>query len=60
MNRTELIFKRPYKESVLRWRKGPGGKELVYITARDVMDSLIKSVHYITGCWHRGMVKPFA
>ena len=40
MNRTELMFKRPYKESVLRWRKGPGGTELVYITARDVMDKL--------------------
>ena len=40
MNRTELWFKRPYKESVLRWRKGPGGTELVYITARDVMDKL--------------------
>ena len=40
MNRTELIFKRPFKESQLRWRKGPGGTELVYITARDVMDKL--------------------
>ena len=40
MNRTELIFKRPYKESVHRFRKGPGGVELVYITARDVMDRL--------------------
>ena len=40
MNRTELIFKRPYKESVHRFRKGPGGVELVYITARDVMDKL--------------------
>jgi len=40
MNKTELIFKRPFKESQLRWRKGPGGKELVYITARDVMDRL--------------------
>ena len=40
MNKTELIFKRPFKESQLRWRKGPGGKELVYITARDVMDKL--------------------
>ena len=40
MNRIEIIFKRPFKESQLRWRKGPGGTELVYITARDVMDKL--------------------
>ena len=40
MNRIELDFKRPFKESQLRWRKGPGGTELVYITARDVMDKL--------------------
>jgi len=41
MNRkTEYALKRPFKPSQLKWRKGPGGKELVYITARDVMDRL--------------------
>ena len=41
MNRkTEYALKRPFSPSQLKWRKGPGGKELVYITARDVMDRL--------------------
>ena len=44
MNRTEMILKRPFKASQLKWRKGPGGKELVYITARDVMDRLDEAV----------------
>ena len=44
MNRIELILKRPFKASQLKWRKGPGGKELVYITARDVMDRLDEAV----------------
>ena len=44
MNRTEMILKRPFRASQLKWRKGPGGKELVYITARDVMDRLDEAV----------------
>ena len=40
MNKTEIGLKRPFRASQLRWRKGPGGKELVYITARDAMDRL--------------------
>ena len=44
MNRIELILKRPFKASQLKWRKGPGGIELVYITARDVMDRLDEAV----------------
>ena len=44
MNKTEMMLKRPFKAAQLRWRKGPGGKELVYITARDVMDRLDEAV----------------
>ena len=40
MNKIEMALKRPFEPAKLRWRKGPGGKELVYITARDVMDRL--------------------
>ena len=40
MDRTEIALKRPFPASKLRWRKGGGNKELVYITARDVMDRL--------------------
>jgi len=44
MNKTEMMLKRPFKATQLKWRKGPGGKELVYITARDVMDRLDEAV----------------
>ena len=40
MNKIEMALKRPFDPRKLKWRKGPGGKELVYITARDVMDRL--------------------
>ena len=40
MDRTEIALKSPFTASKLRWRKGGGNKELVYITARDVMDRL--------------------
>ena len=40
MNQTEVALKRPFPVNKLRWRKGGGTKELVYITARDVMDRL--------------------
>ena len=40
MNKIEMALKRPFEPRKLKWRKGPGGKELVYITARDVMDRL--------------------
>ncbi len=40
MNKHEVGFKRPFKPSQLKWRKGHGNGELVYITARDVMDRL--------------------
>jgi len=40
MNQIEIALKRPFPVSKLRWRKGGGNKELVYITARDVMDRL--------------------
>ena len=37
----EVALKRPFETSKLKWRKGQGGSgELVYITARDVMDRL--------------------
>ena len=35
-----MKLKRPFPIHKLKWRKGGGGKELVYITARDVMDRL--------------------
>jgi hypothetical protein len=38
MNKIEMALKRPFPESKIRWRKGGGGAELSYITARDVMD----------------------
>jgi hypothetical protein len=44
MDKTEKALKRPFDQRKLRWRKGPGGKELVYITARDVMDRLDEAV----------------
>ena len=40
MNQTEVALKRPFPVSKLKWRKGGGSKELVYITARDLMDRL--------------------
>ena len=40
MNQVEIALKRPFPVNKLRWRKGGGAKELVYITARDVMDRL--------------------
>jgi len=44
MNKIEMALKRPFEPRKLKWRKGPGGKELVYITARDVMDRLDEAV----------------
>ena len=44
MNKIEMALKRPFEPAKLKWRKGPGGKELVYITARDVMDRLDQAV----------------
>ena len=44
MNRIEIGLKRPFPVEQLMFRKGPGGKELVYITARHVMDRLDKEV----------------
>jgi len=52
MNKTEMMLKRPFKAAQLKWRKGPGGKELVYITARDVMDRLDESVGIDGGTTH--------
>ena len=41
MKKVEFALKRPFALSQLKWRKGQGGSgELVYITARDVMDRL--------------------
>ena len=41
MKKVEVALKRPFDPSKLKWRKGQGGSgELVYITARDVMDRL--------------------
>jgi len=40
MDSIEMALKRPFQESKIRWRKGGGGAELAYITARDVMDRL--------------------
>ena len=40
MNKVEIALKRPFPANKLRWRQGGGSKELVYITARDVMDRL--------------------
>ena len=40
MNSLEMALKRPFPEGKIRWRKGGGGAELAYITARDVMDRL--------------------
>ena len=41
MKKVEIALKRPFDPSKLKWRKGQGGSgELVYITARDVMDRL--------------------
>ena len=40
MESIEMKFKRPFPINRLKWRRGGGSKELVYITARDVMDRL--------------------
>ena len=41
MKQIEVALKRPFKLSQLKWRKGQGNSgDLVYITARDVMDRL--------------------
>jgi hypothetical protein len=40
MDKLEMAFKRPFPVGKIRWRKGGGGTELAYITARDVMDRL--------------------
>ena len=45
MNKIEHDLKRPFPVDRLRWRRGQGGSgELVYITARDVMDRLDQAV----------------
>ena len=44
MNKIEIGLKCPFPPEQLLFRKGPGGKELVYITARDVMDRLDEAV----------------
>jgi hypothetical protein len=36
----QLACLRPYEPNKVQFRKGPGGKWLAYITARDVMDRL--------------------
>jgi hypothetical protein len=46
MNKIEMALKRPFPESKIRWRKGGGGAELAYITARDVMDRLDATVGF--------------
>ena len=47
--KVEVALKRPFDPRRLRWRKGQGGSgELVYITARDVMDRL-DSVFGVSG-----------
>ena len=41
MKQIEVACKRPFKLSQLKWRKGQGNSgDLVYVTARDVMDRL--------------------
>ena len=40
MEAYQLACLRPYEPRKVQFRKGPGGKELAYITARDVMDRL--------------------
>jgi len=40
MESIEMKLKRPFPINKLKWRKGGGSKDLVYITARDVMDRL--------------------
>ena len=40
MDHIDRKLKRPFPVSKLKWRQGGGGKELVYITARDVQDRL--------------------
>ena len=45
MEYIELALKRPYPVSELQWRKGfKGGKDLVYIDARQVANRLDKIV----------------
>ena len=38
--RISYLLNKPFPVSKVQHRKGPGGKELAYITARDVMDRL--------------------
>lgn len=40
MNDILLKLKRPFPVNQLKWRKGPGGKELVYIDARQYQHRL--------------------
>ena len=40
MDAIQLALLRPFAVNKVQHRKGPGGKELAYITARDVMDRL--------------------
>ena len=53
-----MALKRPFPVNKIKWRRGPGGgKELCYITARDVMDRLDEVVgqfNWKTEYWHRG------
>jgi hypothetical protein len=45
VDKIEHDLKRPFPVDRLRWRRGQGGSgELVYITARDVMDRLDQAV----------------
>ena len=44
MNKIEIGLKRPFPLEQLMFRKGPGGKELVYITARHQLDRLDNEV----------------
>ena len=49
MDSIERQLKRPFAVSKLKWRKGGGGKELVYITARDVQDRLDEVLALVGG-----------
>jgi hypothetical protein len=44
ITKLEFDLKRPFPVAKIRWRQGGGGKELAYITARDVMDRLDEAV----------------
>jgi len=41
-------FKKPFRANEIHYRKGPGGKELAYINARDVM----KRLDDVVGPWN--------